>query len=262
LVILTIAVSFWALAGLNASIFRQPSSGRYQYMGAIFIVLIAAEILRGTRPGRRTAAVAVCIALLAALGNLDSLHTAWRGLTGFGQTQPADLAALELVRDEVDPAFQLTEDNSGVDYLGNLDAASYFSAVDAFGSPAFTPAELAVAPEPARESADRVFAAALGVELGPATSPVPAESGCSDFRLGDVARPVPLPAGGATIAMTTPGTATVALRRYSTDAFPVALGSVDRGTPGSIAIDADASTQPWELGLSGSGSVRVCGGGG
>ena len=28
------------------------------------------------------------------------------------------------------------------------------------------------------------------------------------------------------------------------------------------AIDADASSQPWELGLSGSGSARVCGGGG
>lgn len=260
LVVLTVAVSFWALAGLNASIFREPTSGRYQYMGAIFIVLIAAEILRGVRPRPPAIAIALGVALLAALGNVQSLHTAWRGLTGFGQAQPAGLAALELVRANVDPAFELTEQNSGVDYLGELDAGSYFSAVDAFGSPAFTPQELAAAPEVARGDADRVFAAALGVGLIPSDASVAAGPGCQELTLERGPQPVPLPANAATVAMASPGTATVTLRRYASETFPVALGTVTRETPAAVAIERDASTEPWELGLSGTGTVRVCGG--
>ena len=142
-VVLAIAVASGRPPGFNASIFREPTSGRYQYMGAIFVVLIAAELLRGAcdpAPGGDRGAVAV--AALAALSNVPELHTAYKGLTGFGRLQPADLAALELTRDVVDPGFALTEQNSGVDYLGFVDAGSYLSAVDAFGSPAYTPEEL------------------------------------------------------------------------------------------------------------------------
>ena len=49
LVALAIALAFWALAGLNATIGREPDAGRYQYVGAILLLLIAAELLRGVR---------------------------------------------------------------------------------------------------------------------------------------------------------------------------------------------------------------------
>ena len=45
--VLAMGLAFWSLTGLNASFFGQATSGRYQYMGVIFIVLIAAELLRG-----------------------------------------------------------------------------------------------------------------------------------------------------------------------------------------------------------------------
>ena len=46
------ASPFWSLTGLNASFFGQATSGRYQYMGVVFILLIAAELLRGVARAR------------------------------------------------------------------------------------------------------------------------------------------------------------------------------------------------------------------
>ena len=41
------------LAGLNTTIGRGPDAGRYQYVGAILLLLVAAELLRGVRIPRR-----------------------------------------------------------------------------------------------------------------------------------------------------------------------------------------------------------------
>jgi hypothetical protein len=257
LVILAIAVSFWFLAAFNASIFREPTSGRYQYMGAIFVVLIAAELLRGVRVGRGAAVALVAVAAMAALSNANSLHTTWERLTPFGELQPAGLAALELTRDVVDPDLELTEENSGVDYLGFVDAGAYLSAVDAFGSPAYTPVELADAPEAAREAADRVFATALELELSPAAGA--RDTGCAAVGLGREARPAPVGTGGVTIEAPSAGPVQVRARRYASEGFPVDLGHIEAGRRAVLAIPADRSQQPWELGLAGAGTAYVCG---
>jgi hypothetical protein len=259
-IVLAIAVTFWFAAAFNASVFREPSSGRYQYMGAIFIVLLAAELFRGARPGRWTAAVAVGIAAIAALSNTSSLHSSWQGLTQFGEKQPAGLAALELTRDTVAPDFQLTEQNSEVDYLGFLDAESYFSAVDEFGSPAYTPAELASASEPAREAADEVFAAALDVGLSGHVF-IAGRPHCTPTALDSEPRPFPLDMGAVGIEAAPGHPVEVRLRRYATERFPVKVGTVRGGITAPLAIPPDGSDQPWQLGLSGSGTAQVCEGG-
>lgn len=256
-VVLAISVSFWALAGLNASIFREPTSGRYQYMGAIFIVLIAAELLAGLRIRRWAAVAVVGVALLAALSNVAELHARWAGLTQFGRMQRADLAALEIDRDHIDPGFELTEQNSGVDYLGFLNAGSYFSAVDDFGSPAYTPAELAAAAEDARGAADKVFAAALGVGLQRG-HPAAVAGSCTATKLSAARSAATLAAPGVVLRAETGGAVAVRLRRYASETFPVRLGSVAAGRSATLRIVADGSSEPWELGLSGRGRVAVC----
>ena len=51
---LALGLTFWFLASLNAySFLREPSDGRYVYPGAVFVLLIAAELLRGVRLGKR-----------------------------------------------------------------------------------------------------------------------------------------------------------------------------------------------------------------
>jgi hypothetical protein len=259
-VVLVIAVVFWTLAGLNASIFREPTSGRYQYMGAIFIVLIAAELWRGARPGRPALLALFAVAVIAAASNLSALRDAHISLVGFGERQPAALAAIELTRDSVDPQFELTEQNSGVDYLGFIRAESYLSAADEYGSPAYTEAELAAASEQARASADQVFAAALELELerGEPTVPILA---CAIARAQSSGEPATaeLPPGGAIVQAPRAGAVEVRVRRYAERHFPVELGRVEAGTSATLAISADRSDKPWQVELRGPGRLKLCG---
>ena len=253
-----IALSFWALAGLNAWFFRDPFNGRYQYMGAIFFVLVAAELLRGVRLRALATAAVLAVAAVAAIANLSTLHDAWAGIfANLGRYQRADLAALELSRDSVDPSFELTQENSGVDYLGLMDAGSYFSAVDAYGSPAYSPDELAAAPENARAAADQVFAAALGVALAP-NAPRGAPGACMPVTLGAQPSVVELEQGGALLRPDAGTSAGLRLRRYADESFPIDAGTLHGAREQWLRIPTDRSQEPWELALSGHGRIDVC----
>jgi len=269
-VALVIAVGFWALAALNASIFREPTSGRYQYMGAIFCLLIAAELLRGVRLGRPALAVVLVVFGAAALSNLNYLNRVAQSLTQFGENQPAGLAAIELTRDRVAPDFLLTTENSDVDYLGWLDAGSYLAAADEFGSPAYTPPELLAASEPARAAADKVFAAALELELegrrGGArtgTSSARSEEGCIELQPlagSGAAEPTTLELRRAEVRIIAASDrgASLRLRRYASEAYPVELGELEPGESASLAIPSDLSDEPWELELEALRGAELC----
>jgi hypothetical protein len=253
--VLTAQVGFWALVGMNATVFGQATSGRYQIVGAILWVMIAAELLRGVRVRPPVVAVVLAVSALAALANFSQLRNVAHGLAQTAQQEKGGLAALELTRGVVDPGFTLTEQNSGVDYLGIVDAGSYFSAIDAYGSPAYTPVELPGAPESARFAADRVFAAALRIGADPVSAPT-AES----CRLADLA-------AQPAVADLTAGTVSVKagqsdvhlrLRRYTTDSFPVDLGTVRAGRSARVVIPMDDSSQPWELQAEGDGPATIC----
>jgi len=250
------AISFWALAGLNASIFRFPESGRYQLMGAIFMVMFAAELLRGMRVPRGAMVAAVCIAAIAAASNLNYLHQFWNSIKQFGDLQPAGLAALEIGRGQIPDDFELTEENSDVDYLGELDAGPYYSAVDAFGSPAYTPEELAGASEAARTAADKVFGAAYGLGLEAVSGASRPVGRCDEVDAG-TSPVVPVGPGGVALDADPGGDVQVRLRRYATTSFPVDAGTLAPGTR-QLTVPQDASTQPWELLLTGSGRVGIC----
>jgi hypothetical protein len=255
--VLAMGLGFWSLTGLNASFFGQATSGRYQYMGAIFIILIAAELLRGVVVRRWIVGAVLVVSLLATLANFSYLRDNAIGLAGIAVKEKGGLAALELTRGLVAPDFELTEENSGVDYLGALDAGPYFSAIDAYGSPAYTPAELAGSDEQARVSADMVFAAALGIELAPAEGDAAGVGPCTEVRVGPGPQVVPLPPGGVELEPRS-GSSAVALRRYASEEFPVELGRLGPGQPRRLEIPADLSPQPWQMSLAGRGRVSIC----
>ena len=241
-------LAFWSLTGLNASFFGQATSGRYQYIGRVFSLLIAAELLRGVAR--------------AALGGRDRARR-----LAAGDARQLLLPARQRQRPRRDRRegegrprgarahpraggadFVLTENNSGVDYLGVVDAGPYFSAIDDFGSPAYTPAELATSSEQSRVAADMVFAAALGVALEPSTGPSPRP--CMSVHVGPGPEIVALPPGGV-VLRALDGSPRVALRRYATDEFPIALGALAEGQATRLAIPTDRSRQPWQLSLVG-----------
>jgi hypothetical protein len=245
---------FWFLCALNTNPLAPATAGRYQYLGIVLMALLVAELARGVRVRPYAAAILVLAGVTAAIVNGSALRDAAIGLADTAQKERGGLAALELARDQVDPAFELTPQNSGVDYLGILDAGSYFEAIDAHGSPAYTPAELASAPDNARLAGDMVSAAALGagLERGGAAEP----GTCVVLRPGVAPAIVAVPPNGIVLRASSAATE-VTLRRYASG-FPVALGRLPARRPELLRIRADRSSQPWSAQLSGGGRATVC----
>jgi hypothetical protein len=248
---LAILLGFWFLSGLNTNPLAAAEVGRYQYIGIILLVLVIAELMRGVVVGRIATAIIVFVGATAALANAPELFDASDGIADQSVREKGGLAALELSRDQVDPDLQLTEENSDVNYLLLMDAGSYLSAVDAYGSPAYSAEELATAPEPARVAADKVFGAALRPTL------VPVRTGTGPCVARQLAGgPVVVPEG-VILRAHGPGVQ-VSLRRYASDSFPLALGVLPPGQRKELRIPSDRSQRPWTIQVSGSGAVDVC----
>jgi hypothetical protein len=252
---LAVLLGFWSLTALNASPLALPTAGRYQYIGLVLLMLVAAELVRGLALGRWATVGIVAVAGAAAVINGSQLRLWAHTLQQFSEGEKGGLGALEIDRDRVAPGFQLTEQNANVDYLGLLDAGSYLSAVDAYGSPAYTEPELRGAPEVAQVAADKVFASILGLRLSP-TAPAAGQS-CLSARLASGPAQLPVPSTGLVVTAKS-GSVEAALRRYASDQFPVKLATLPPGQPRQLRIQADGSQQPWTLQLSGQGAVTVC----
>jgi hypothetical protein len=273
----TAAAAFWLLAGFNFVPAREAVASRYQYTGAVFVLLILAELLRGRSPsvwGLRIGAVIVAASLLSNIATLTDARDYLRGQTDLAQ---ADLGAIQIARRTVDPAFTLTPDVAGTANLIPVDAGSYLSAVDAFGSPADTPAEVASAPEADRAQADIVLVHGLPVTLNPdagtvrAAGPPPLLTDAAGLGASRKGACVALPAGaaaggvgftlssgGAIVQPAAGGSATIRLRRYSTSSFPL-NAALAGGSTGLLTIPPDLSSRPWQLQVQSDAAVTVCG---
>lgn len=237
LALLAGALSFWALLG----VFRPdeiPPPSRQLYPGVVFVLLIAVELARGVRPRRPVLAVAAVAAGLIVAGNVGDLHRGADRLRNFTDFVAAELGALELARAGVPAEFR--PDPVLAPWVS---AATYFPAVDAWGSPADTPAGILDRPEPARRAADIALAAALGVHLAPGTlpaqpGPAPAVTrgsarhagGCLQLGAGGPVE-LRLPPGGLALRAGDRGALTVRLRR-----FGAGYGRADRAPGEGIFI--------------------------
>lgn len=276
-VFLVIAGSFWFLAGLNQIPGRSPEASRYQYIGVIFVLLIAAELLRGVRIGRNALLVGLAIAAGAVAGNVYYLHQAYLSYRVTSQLEKADLAALDLARATVEPGFLLEEDIADTGYV-HIDAGSYFAARDEFGSPAYSPDELAEAPGNTRYAADKVLFAALRLQLEPlAAGPLrsqpspPAQVGADGIvaipargcaEVASEGETTPLialpPGGGAVLAKNAPIT-DITMARFSEGEMPIELQQgLEPGEATELKIPPDRSDVPWKIQLQTAGAATVC----
>ena len=272
-VVIAIAASLWALAALNADVLRDPSNGRYQYMGAVFLLFVAAEAARGIRLSRFATAGVLLVSVAATVSNAAALNDGATTQELQGVRERGELAGLEISRDRVAPDLVLDPENS--DTGDAIDAGSYLSAVDAFGSPAYSSEQLVDAPEQARGAADRVLVNALGISLTAAGGPAPAGpapeviagratggagAGCVEVSPDPASglSLVQLPPGGAWIENLRGAGVDLGLHRYSIEGEPVAVGKLAGGESGALPIPSDRATQPWTLAVSGPAALRVC----
>jgi len=263
-VALAVDGSFWILAGFNQMPGREADSSRYQYLAVVFLFMIAAEVLRpelerGLRIGR---AALIAIALVAAcsiLSNLQDLNSAFKNTYHpISRLEKAGLGGLDIAEATVDPGFLLSEDVVDTGFV-NVDAGSYFAARDAWGSPAYSEAEIAASPEFVRYAADKVIFGALGIELETIPGSEVPSSGCVTVPSEGEASPiVTLPPGTTTIQAGSAPIERFELSRFSTGAAPVLIEGIGAGEAGRLTIPRDKAAAPWKLRLRTAASALVC----
>jgi hypothetical protein len=160
------AVAFWGLVSISRADYGQPDSSRYLYVGAVFIILLAAEARLGLRlPGPAAAAVIVLVigAVVANIGNLRSMERSYRSVdTGLR----VSLSAVQVAAPLVNATYQ--PDPTGAP---QIEAGPYLATERRIGSPAFTVSQLLRGPESEREQADSVLDQAEDLAAVPARLP-------------------------------------------------------------------------------------------
>jgi hypothetical protein len=249
---LALGLAFWILAGLEQTPDRLPTSSRYQYPSAVFLLLIAAETLRGMRIPRLAVMAAAVVSGAAVVGGLSLLYREhrehWKPATDHIRSY---LAVVEIAGEGARPGF-LVSFPPAVE----IPDRTYLAAVRAHGSPAFSESELEARPDAIRVNADRTLAAVLGLALSPASGAGPTAR-CRTVRATANGHTGLTLRRGALLSDEGGPGVEVLLGRFS-DGLPVDLGALAPGATSALAIPADSSTRPWRLGLRGSGPVRLC----
>lgn len=170
---LAMPLVYWAAIGAVSSAARTPAAARYQLLSAIFIILVYAQLAAGVRLSSRAVAVILAAFGLAALGNIGALETFGQRLRANSDQNRAQLAALELIRDRVDPRFVVESTGPTISLPDMLiPAGQYFAATDAHGSPAMSLARLRASPEHVRKAADAALIRALRLAPRPLGGPL------------------------------------------------------------------------------------------
>jgi hypothetical protein len=253
------AATNWFLTAFNASEGRAPVSSRYQYVGAILVVLLLANLLRGVRLGRRALAAVAALVALALAANLMYLRDGRDVLMIQSVFTQSDLAAIEIAARTVDPGFWLNSEIAGTTTLVNVQADKYLEAVEDYGSPAYTPAELARAPDYGRRQADIILSQTL---------PLSTLTRLGAYAAGGGENCASVPPGGSELSLSPGATrielapgprAEFSLRRFASGEYPVPT----EGAPGNsvtvVRVPRDAApTYPWYLRVEATQPARVC----
>jgi hypothetical protein len=253
------AFSFWALLAFNFVGYRTPDESRYQLVSVTFVLLLAADLGRGLRPRGWTLAAATAVALLSIGSNLVAYGDGYRFFRDEAAVTKADLAALDIGRDSIDPKFRLLQPIAGSVYMTGVFAGPYYRERDDHGSPAYSPAELAAATPRARAAADSVLASAYSLRLEPAPGTPVAREGCRRIapRFDAGPREVALPPGGVALQNGS-APARLGLRRFASEQA-ADLGALAAGWSAVLRIPVDGARPPWRLAVSGGSPLLVCG---
>jgi hypothetical protein len=194
--VVAMAAVWWVSQDLVLGEFRSPVEFRYLFWGAVVVLLLAVELLRGARPQRCLTGLILALAAVSIVVNLPRFREGHRALAALTQESRADLAALDLAGQQADPSYVLNAESltpqSAFIFLA---AGQYLETAERFGSPAFSAQELREQPESIRAAADVTLVRALRLRLVP--SSLPAAGGCEVVHARGGLVSAPLPPGGA-----------------------------------------------------------------
>jgi hypothetical protein len=250
LAVLAGAASLWGLTALARAQLADPAATRYVYASVVLLLLAGAEMWpRGAVLRGRVLAVAGVVTAIAVLGNLLPLNQKAGSLRDNSEKVLAGVSALLLARDAAPPTYRPEPDAAP-----QIEAAKFLGAVDDFGSPGLSEAELARDREPDRVLADEVFSQL--VPPVPTAAPAGARPrDCTDLQPG---QDIDLPDAGALLFAVRRDAAPIELRlrRFASTPIPSALATVADGAPALVSTAPDAVQRPWNVVVT--GAVRAC----
>lgn len=247
--------AFWLLAALNRSPGREAQANRYMHIGAILVLLMAADLLKGARFGVRALLVGAAVVVAITTVNFGELMDGRDALKEQTLLTRSNLAAIEIASGTIHPDFYLTPEVAGTPSLIDVRAATYFRTERDHGSPAYTVSELAEAPELGRVQADRLLAVALPIAVS--TAPAPERPrGYGDCPAAGPGRSVGLGPGETSVLLAEGPPATLLLRRFADIEFAIATAT--GGSIVTLNIPPDRAAQRWFLRIESSQGARVC----
>jgi hypothetical protein len=271
--ILVAVLILFAAPAFAPGVLRSPTASRYVFPGAIMLLLLLCETLRGVQvPARSARIVTAVIAIVFVVGmysNSIVLDKNARFWASQGKQVRSELAALDLAEDRVDPSFHPEDPSAPVQipstHMG-ITAGEYFAVKADYGTPAFSVSELRTAPLADRQVADIVLARALGLQAKPVASINPSQKAprpevlTTDAQSRDegqscvvltpsgdlAASQVGLPQGG--VALSTSGGEPVglALGRFG-GGYGYPLQPVQPRGAALLIVPPDADPTPWRL---------------
>jgi hypothetical protein len=259
---LAVLSSYWLLLALAD---RPAQAGRYVLVGAIALILIAADAMRGSVSTRLAAGLLV-LAVVALPANVAQLVDG-RENDALHHDPPissTEFAMLELARQGVDPGYVAADDprvaavGGGV-YIG-LPAGAYLDAAADNGSIAFSLAQVRRQPEEIRAIADATLVGALGIATEYAL-PSQSKRSCHFVSVDGASglATFTAPPGVTTIRAEGGRWAEVWLHRFA-DAGPgVSLGKLPPQRWVNIGIPSDGAAEPWRATID--APAKVCAGG-
>jgi hypothetical protein len=255
---LAAAATFWFLAAFNQGPGREPYSSRYLYVGVLFLLLIAVNLLQGVRLSRWALLAGAALTCVVVGFNLVPLREGRDFFEKQTVLTRSDLAAIEVADRTVEPAFRLSPEVAGTVFLNEIEAGEYLRAAAEYGSPAYSAAELAGAPEEGRVQADLVLANALPLAIETESAPAGARGDCVRVD-GDAAEaPLALRPGTTTIQLLSGGAGTVKLRRFARGEYPLDSGPLTPGSTVSLSVPGDRLQRPWQLLVEADRGALVC----
>jgi hypothetical protein len=256
--VLAATATNWFLTAFNYIPGREPSTGRYMYAAAVFTLLLAVELLRGVHFGRKALTIMGVVTLAAVASNIHFFKDGSEWLENQSVLTKADLAGIEIARKQVAPEFELAPQIAGTPSLIDVFAGKYLEAADEFGSPAYTPGELAEAPEPGPRQADLVISQALPLKTS--TSPGTEAPGDECVLGGGPGGPEDTPLEpGVTKIIVEPGPqVAINLARFAEGVYPAQTAGAAGDSTMLLTIPKDRSSVPWRVRVEAEQPVYVC----
>jgi hypothetical protein len=247
--------AFWVPTALVRGAVASPASSRYAYVGGFIVILIALELAAGARlSGRAIGFLAFATAAIV-LVNTPSLYHTRDILRDGTQYTRAELSAIEIARDTVQPSFAT---NDVAHFPAGIPAGVYLQAVDRYGSPAYTPAQISSAPDAVRVAADGVLVRAESLRLELTPGAVTKNGSCHTVDPTKSTRRyvVELPATGLLVKAGSTNTQIGARRFAQTGLTP--LKPLRPGEEATLTAVHDRVSLPWRIAVTSKAAFVLC----